>query len=233
MTKAIPWISIDKMTGKDRKDFRPEAAIFDMDGLMLETEAPFAPAWVQAGKEAGYDIGPEIIQATIGIDGEGTRRILTEKFGPDFPLRKIWDQVIRLVTEDFERGIALKPGLIALLDHLSEKKIPVGVATSTRRDGALWKLTKAGIEDRFEIITCGDEVVNGKPAPDIFLLAARRMGVDPSICVGFEDSPPGLLGLHRAGIASVFVKDQVQPSPEILATVWKTYPDLGQALELF
>jgi beta-phosphoglucomutase-like phosphatase (HAD superfamily) len=90
-------------------------------------------------------------------------------------------------------------------------------------------LTKAGIIDRFAALTCGDEVKNGKPAPDIFLLAAQKLKTPPSACVGFEDSPPGLLGLHSAGIRSIFIKDVIEPSEETLATVWQKCSDLTEA----
>ena len=86
---------------------------------------------------------------------------------------------------------------------------------------------------RFSAFALGDEVVNGKPAPDIFLLAAKRLGKQPDSCVGFEDSPAGLWGLHCAGIRSVLVKDLLEPEPEILATVWRRCVDLAEAAKLF
>jgi beta-phosphoglucomutase-like phosphatase (HAD superfamily) len=109
----------------------------------------------------------------------------------------------------------------------------MAVATSTYRDRGEWKLSAAGIRDYFTLLTCGDEVKRGKPESDIFLLAAERLGLDPASCVGFEDSPAGLMGLAKAGIRSVFVKDLVEPSGEILDTVWQRCNDLAEAAELF
>jgi len=94
-------------------------------------------------------------------------------------------------------------------------------------------LDKAGILNQFAAITDGDEVANGKPAPDIFLLAAKKLGQDPGACVGFEDSPAGLQALHAAGIRSVYIKDIIEVPPEIMATVWREYHDLSEAAELF
>jgi HAD superfamily hydrolase (TIGR01509 family) len=213
---------------------RPAGAIFDMDGLMLDTERPMIPLWQQAAKLFGRDIPLETVYRTIGINGASMRSLFLQEYGPDFPYEDILQEMTRLNVELFEReGIAHKPGLIALLDHLASIGIPLGVATSTRRERALWKMKIAGITDRFEILACGDEIANGKPAPDIFLLAAERLGKPPSECVGFEDSPAGLQGLHAAGIRSVFVKDIIDPSPEIRATVWRSCADLGAAAELF
>ena len=216
------------------KDIGPKSAlIFDMDGLLLDTERPLVSLWVSIGKSFGYDITPEVMFRTIGIDAKGSREILRAEFGSDIPLEEIQKEVSIQYRKELDKGIALRPGVLVLLDHLSHLKILMGVATSTRRESALAKLALAGIQDRFEIIAGGDEVKFGKPAPDIFLLAAQRLGHPPAECIGFEDSPAGLKALHEAGIASVFVKDLVEPSADILATVWRRYENLAEAIELF
>ncbi|MDR0877174.1 MAG: HAD family hydrolase, partial [Treponema sp.] len=91
----------------------------------------------------------------------------------------------------------------------------------------------ANVRDRFSVITCGDEVAHGKPAPDIFLLAAGRLGQEPAACIGFEDSTAGLRALAAAGVRSVFIKDLLEPPHEVLATVWRRCNDLEEAAELF
>ncbi|MDR0443952.1 MAG: HAD family phosphatase [Treponema sp.] len=218
---------------KETAKFRPAAAIFDMDGLMLETEKPLIPLWKKVGSSFGFNITEAMIFRTIGVDDKTTRGLYLREFGPDFPYDQIRGEMSRLTREEFEKGIAHRPGLTVLLDHLSALKIPMVVATSTRRESAVWKLEKAGILKYFTALACGDEIANGKPAPDIFLLAAERLGYLPSVCVGFEDSPAGLQGLHAAGIRPVFVKDLIEPPQEILATVWRRYGDLAEAAELF
>ena len=218
---------------KEETKIHPAGVIFDVDGLMLDTESPVIAFWAQAGKLSGWDISPEVVLRTIGIDANSTREIFLREYGSDFPYERIRNEFSRLYYEEFEKGVAHKSGLVFLLDHLSFLGIPLAVATSARREAAAWKLRKAGILDRFAALACGDEIRNGKPAPDIFLLAAERLGQKPSNCVGFEDSPAGLQGLHAAGILSVFVKDLADPPPEILATVWRCCVDLGEAAELF
>jgi len=213
--------------------FRPLGAIFDMDGLLLDTERPAIPLWTTAGKMFGWDVDLETVISTLGLSGAGTREIFMERFGPDFPYDKIKEEFRRLYYEKFEKAIELKAGLITLLDRLSSLKIPLAVATSDYHDSALRNLATAGIQDRVDIIVGGDEISRGKPAPDIFLLAAERLCKRPSECAGFEDSPAGLQALHAAGIRSVFIKDVVMPNEGILSTVWRQCKDLAEAVELF
>jgi HAD superfamily hydrolase (TIGR01509 family) len=120
-----------------------------------------------------------------------------------------------------------------LLDRLRTAEIPLGVATSSRSATAIDLLNKAGIIERFKVITGGEEITNGKPAPDIFLLTAKKLGQPPGACVGFEDSTAGLRGLAAAGIRSVFIKDVISPPQEVLDTVWRRCNDLSEAAALF
>ncbi|MFA6507149.1 MAG: HAD family phosphatase [Treponemataceae bacterium] len=214
--------------------FRPAAVIFDMDGLMLDTERPAVFLWVRAARESGWDIDESVPMSTIGLNEANTRASVMETCGPSFPYDTVRARLIGLCQEHFEReGIAHRPGLLPLLDTLAELGVPLAVATSTVRSEAMEKLRWAGIADRFTAFACGDEVARGKPAPDIFLLAASRLSVDPSACVGFEDSPAGLRALAAAGIRSVFVKDMIEPPADVLATVWRRCVDLSEAIRLF
>ena len=213
--------------------FRPAAAIFDMDGLMLDTERPALDLWARAGKSLGIEISAEMVISTLGIDDDGMRPIFLNRFGSDFPYDTLLEKLKELTFEEFNEGIAHKKGLSTMLDRLSTLCIPMAVATSTNREKAAWKLKQAGIYDRFGIIVCGDEIKNGKPAPDIFLLAAEKLGKSPQECVGFEDSAAGLKALYSAGIPSVFIKDMVEPPDDVLATVWRRYDNLADAVEIF
>ena len=214
-------------------DFKPKAAIFDMDGLMLDTERPVIPVWVRAGKNIGWDISEETAIHTIGIDGEDTQKVCMDELGAEFPYDKFSTELHRLYFEEFENGIVHKTGLLDLLNHLRAIGIPMAVGTSSRRKPALWKLEKAGISAYFSLVVGGDDVRYSKPAPDIFIEAARKLGFPPGECVGFEDSPAGLKALSDAGIPSVFIKDIIEPPDEILDTVWKRLNNLAEAIPLF
>jgi HAD superfamily hydrolase (TIGR01509 family) len=212
----------------------PEAVILDMDGLMLDTERPVVTAWQRAAVEMGWQLSEEVLARTIGVDEAATRRIMVETYGQDFPYDAIREDLERVYVKNVEEnGIALRPGLLTLLEHLNGLGIPIAVATSSARNIALWKLEMAGIKERFRLLVCGDEVRRGKPAPDIFLKAAELLGREPAECLGFEDSPAGLRGLEAAGIRSVFIRDMVEPPPELLAAVWLRLNSLDEAVPLF
>lgn len=214
--------------------FRPAAAIFDMDGLMFDTERLTIPLWTEAGINFGYNITVDVVLKMVGISSGKARLVLLDEYGADFPYDKIRDEFKLLVKREFDKnGVPHKPGLVYLLDRLCAAKIPLAVATSTHRNTAIDMLERAGVLDKFTAVTGGDEVENGKPAPDIFLAAAEKLGQPPSACAGFEDSPAGLRGLHAAGIRSIFIKDVIEPPQEVLSTVWKTCKDLSEAVDLF
>ena len=214
--------------------FIPDAIIFDMDGLMLDTERPMINIWRDAARKLGWELSLDIGYKTIGLTEEATKALLMKEYGKDFPYQKIraeWEKIF--VKKIEEEGVNHQFGLLDLLDHLDKLNIPFAVATSTIKKAALWKLEKANILRRFSTMVFGDEVNNGKPAPDIFLLAAERLGKKPETCIGFEDSPAGLKGLYNAKIPSIFIKDLIDPPEEILNTVWKHLNNLKEAIPLF
>ncbi|MDR2746418.1 MAG: HAD family phosphatase [Treponema sp.] len=215
------------------KTFLPKAVIFDMDGLLLDTERPVKDLWLKAARNKGWEIRQETVLRTTGVDEGSTRRIMAEEYGPDFPYDEIRAELSRMIREKAEHeGIAWRPGLPVILGRLEKLKIPFGIATSTKRSTALWKLKKAGLEGRFTVIVCGDEVERGKPAPDIFLQAAALLGAAPEDCLGLEDSPAGLRALGAAGIPSIFIQDMVEAPAEVLSTVWRRCGDLAEAASL-
>ncbi len=205
-----------------------------MDGLMLDTERPAVSLWLRAASEHGWDIDESVPISTVGLNEAATRERVLEACGASFPYGAVRARMIALYEEFLSgEGPRHRPGLLALLDRFAEVGVPLAVATSTDRKAALAKLERAGILGRFSALACGDEVSRGKPAPDIFLLAAARLGADPRACVGFEDSPAGLSALSAAGIKSVFVKDLIEPPADIASTVWRRCGDLFQAAGLF
>ena len=212
----------------------PRGVIFDMDGLMLDTERLETDLYVEISARMGWPTPVTMLQNTIGITDEDALVFYKNQYGAGYPFAEIWEAVVK--EEELragKNGIPHKKGLIVLLDKLKNLGIPLAIATSADSTRAQWKLKQAGILDRFTAFACGDEVQNGKPAPDIFLLAAKKLGVDGKDCIGFEDSSAGLAGLASAGIPSVFIKDLIEPPPEIHATIWHQCMDLEEATSLF
>jgi len=213
--------------------FKPKAAIFDMDGLMLDTERPMVKAWIRAGEIVGWNITETVAIHTIGLNNDDIRRQCMKDLGDDFPYDKFDVILHRLFDEEFAKGIAHKEGLLDLLNYLKTNRIPMVVATSSSTKSAFNKMKIAGITDFFHFAACGDEVANGKPAPDIFLKAAEKIGVPPGDCAGLEDSSAGLKALAAAGIHSIFIKDLIEPPAEVLAAVWKRLNNLREVIPLF
>ena len=203
------------------------AVLFDMDGLMFDTERLILRAWQRAMADFGYEASEEVFLASVGTTVESTNRLLRAAYGPDFPLEATNERTGDYVWQEVdEQGAPFKPGLLALLDFLEAHGIPKAVASSSERATIDRLLSAAGLTERFAATAAGDEVLQGKPAPDIFLLAARRLGVDPAHCLVLEDSEPGARAARAAGMTVIIVPDIKLPSDEVGALAAAVLPDL-------
>jgi len=190
------------------------AVIFDMDGLMLDTETIACLAWKRSTEDLGYKLSDEHFASLIGRTSADSDALMQRLFGPTFSLPDLRARITHHWNAHVEvHGIARKTGLMELLDYLDTQPIRKAVATSTRRAYAIPHL--GDLYPRFDALATGDEVQNGKPAPDIFLLAASRLGVEPADCLVLEDSLPGVKGATSAGMHVIMVPDLVAPTPEI------------------
>ncbi len=216
------------MTRAPRPQRRPSAVVFDMDGLMLDTERLALRCWAEAAARLGLEFDAALIPAMIGRNSRDSRVLVLERHGDDFPI----DRLMQASQETYDaivarEGVAVKPGLVALLDWLDAMRIPRIVATSTRRARAESKLAQADLLARFAALVGGDEVANGKPLPDIFLLAAARLGMAPADCIVLEDSEPGVRGALAAGMIPIMVPDTLEPSADLLARGVLVLPSLA------
>jgi HAD superfamily hydrolase (TIGR01509 family) len=204
--------------------------IFDMDGLMLDSERVYQITMQSAGREMGYTIAPEVFIKTIGVRSVDSRRIWGEVIG-DHNVDTFYETWRRHAVIHIEANpIQRKPGLTELLAFLRDRNIPRTVATSTRRASATVRLQIAGLASEFPHIVCGDEIPHGKPAPDIFLAAAKLLNLPPSSCLVLEDSEPGIRGAKAAGCVTIMVPDLLQPSEEVRALANYVYPSLHDVL---
>jgi HAD superfamily hydrolase (TIGR01509 family) len=180
--------------------FPPNAGvIFDMDGLMLDTERIACLAWKEATRRAGYDMPDTIFAAMIGRTKHDSVVLLQTTYGPEFNFEKIYAECGAIYNEHIaQHGLPLKPGVHELLGELYAQKIPLGVATSTRNPHARERLEQTGLLGYFSVLVTGDQITHGKPAPDIYLEAARRLGIDP-------------------GLRVIMVPDLLEATPEIAA----------------
>jgi HAD superfamily hydrolase (TIGR01509 family) len=210
-----------------------QAVIFDMDGLMLDTERIARIAWTRAAADWDRTLSDELFAAITGLTAPDANAVLQQAFGPTFPVEEARARRQHYYRAYIaEHGIATKPGLQRLLAQIEARNLRHAVASSTAREGVIHKLTVTGLIDRFETLVGGDEVANGKPAPDIFLAAAERLGIAPRHCMVLEDSEPGIRAAHRAGMLPVMVPDVKPPSPEIETLAYAVLTSLSEAIPL-
>ena len=192
---------------------KPKLVIFDMDGLMLDTESLVITGMKAASRDLHITIPNELLKSVIGLNSGLRKTKMREALGQSFDYDMAESLCLKSIDEIFEKqGVPLKPGLLRLLDKLEQLEIRKAVATSTMYNRAIYKLTKANIAHRFEAIIGGDMVANSKPAPDIFLKAAGALNIPPADCIILEDSNPGAEGACRAGMRVIVVPDLVPPS---------------------
>ena len=207
----------------------PEAVIFDMDGLMFDTERLSSQAWQAAGKRMGVNLTEAVISRFRGTTPQVSRRVCLEVFGPSFDYtaaRAMRTQFLEQAIRD--RGLPVKPGLKDLLSTLSDCGIPAAVASSSPLKTIQWYLSLAEITPFFQVIVSGEEVARSKPDPDCFLLAASRLQTPPASCLVLEDSENGLLAAQAAGMRSICIPDLSMPAPEILARTEAVLPSLAE-----
>ena len=206
------------------------AVIFDMDGLMFDTERLARDAWRRAMADHGYSLDDDVYLSVVGRTVDGACRAFVDAFGPGLPIAQIEAAKARYLREMLEPSPPLKHGLFALLEGIEQLGLPMAVASATARAEVERRLVNAGLLQRFGAIAGGDEVTHGKPAPDLFVLAAARLGANPRDCVVLEDSEAGIKAAAAAGMAPVMVPDLVGPSPSTRALARAVLPSLAEAL---
>ena len=195
-----------------------QAAIFDMDGLLLDTERVCMQAFEKACEKLSLPFVQNAYLKIIGCNAKGIEIAIMDHYAQyiDYPtLRKTWMEGYWPIVEN--QAIPVKEGVIELLDWLKEKDIPIAVATSTHQELAATKLKLSGLAPYFEHISSGCEVTHGKPHPEIFLLAAQRLQVSPQHCLAFEDSNNGVLAAVAAQMQVYQIPDLVSPDQNIIA----------------
>jgi len=215
---------------KNNIDIR--AAIFDLDGLMLDTEIVSYRGWQQACRDLGYNLDDDTYHKIIGLIVADMKPIFDKAFGSDFPLQQADRKRLRFMYDYFEKfGVLFKPGLHLMLDMLDKRHIPKAVATSSCRESAMIKITAGKLLERFEVIVTGDDVRRGKPAPDIFLTAAVKLKVSPANCLVFEDSENGSRAAYNAKMPVIIIPDVKEPADEIAHLAAGVFPSLKEAVD--
>ncbi|MBI1241521.1 HAD family hydrolase [Umezakia ovalisporum] len=206
--------------------------IFDMDGLLFDTESIARWAWKQALKAHGYVMTDDLYIEIVGRDLSWREKLFKQIYGDSLQFESVIIQRIEIGDErELREGLPMKPGVLALLQKLSKLGVVMALATGTARTRAMRRLTNAGINQYFTTIVTSEDVREGKPAPDIFLEASCRMNISPVQCVVFEDSFVGVQAAFQAGMCPIMVPDIQKPSDEIKGLAYRVLNSLEQASE--
>lgn len=192
-----------------------KAVVFDMDGVLFDTESVCMKAWDYAGELMGVGKAGYMVLKTLGMNADKAIEIIRDEFGDDFDAVKFKQTGREYSYHYFNTyGVPEKPGLYEILDYLKNKGYKIALASSTNSQSVHHHLKEKDIEKYFDAVICGDMVEKSKPEPDIYLKACAEISENPADCVAIEDSKNGLLSAHRAGMKVIMVPDLWQGEVE-------------------
>jgi len=195
---------------------RPSAVIFDLDGLLLDSEQVQLDCMNQAAAEIGLDLSQALLHSLIGRSEVLNYQSLSEQLGQK-AAAALLNRATACYNQHVNAGLSHRPGVRELLDLLVDYKLPRAVATSSQRHAALSKLENAGLLGYFAAVATSSDVSLPKPAPDVYLLAAQKLGIQPAHCLALEDSPTGVQAALAAGMTVIQVPDLLLPDDSVRA----------------
>lgn len=193
---------------------KAEGIIFDMDGILFDTEAVYQKYWREIAREMGITLGDDFVKRITGTNGQLLISIVNEFYHTDDG-ESILNECVSRAAASLSEHVPVMPGVREFLKYLKKKGIRTAVASSSKKPWIEKYVEVAGIREYFDELVSGDEVSKGKPNPDIFLLASSRIGVPPRKCIVFEDSFNGVRAGHASGAVTVMIPDLLQPTEEI------------------
>ena len=207
--------------------------LFDMDGLVLDSEILYTRFWREAAHSLGY---PMTVEQSLGMRSLGKDRgqpYLESLFGPGIDYTTLRNKRIELMDAYVEiHGIPPKPGISELLDYMEEHGIAAAITSSSPMDAIQKHLAAVNLLHRFRKLCSGHDIPNTKPAPDIYLLGAKELGLDPAECLALEDSPTGILSAYRAGCLPVMIPDLDQPGEDTQKLLYAKADSLADVITL-
>ena len=192
------------------------AVVFDMDGILFDTERLCRDCWIALSKEFEIPNMEEVYALCIGVNVQTTRQIVYDNYGKDFPFEEYDRRASAMYNEYIaEHGVPVKEGVRETLEALAKAGAKIAVASSTRREKVLRLLASAGIDRYFTAVVGGDTVTHSKPDPEIFLTACEALSVAPEEAIAVEDSHNGIRAAHAAGMLAVMVPDLLPVTEEM------------------
>ncbi len=208
------------------------AVVFDMDGLLVDTETVAREAMTLSARQMGYELPDDVFLRLVGMSFAASGQILADHFGPAFDVPAFQAESTRLYRAAAEMGVTLKAGVVELLDVLDALKLPRAIATSSPHHDVDRNLGGHGLLGRFDTVVAGGDYARSKPFPDPFLTAAERLGVDPAHCLALEDSHNGIRAAHAAGMMAVMVPDLLEANAEMQALCVRIIDSLHEVRDL-
>ncbi len=211
-----------------------KAVIFDMDGLMIDSERVTYEGYVKECGKLGLEMDVEFYIKTLGLPLPTVFKMYYKKYGKSFPMEQVLEQVHQYIDDRFQRkGVPVKRGLEDLLKYLKDRGYKTVIATSSNRDRVDRILDQTGLREYFDDSVCGDEVKKGKPNPEIFVKACKKIGVKRKEALVLEDSEAGIKAAHSARIPVVCVPDMKYPALKYSNMTRCVARSLEAVLELF
>ncbi len=208
--------------------------IFDMDGVMFDTERLAYNIQKELGKKYKYKIDLSFFKKTIGLNSKKTGYIYKKYFGDGLPYKKIREEREQIMRNQIlSKGAPLKEGLYELLDYIKSIKIRLALVTESGREKMELLLEQSGTKRYFDVITCSDETTIGKPDPGIFLQTAQKIGCLPENCIVLEDSENGIRAANMAGMLAVMIPDMDEPGKDIETMLFKKFNNLIEVRDYF
>lgn len=212
--------------------FLPRAVVFDMDGLLIESERLYRDSFLAASEEGGHGMRVETYQKVCGSPWDVITSTIFADYGADFPIDSFRDAWLRHLGVMMAGGVALKPGVTEILDLLDSLDIRRAIATSSRHDSVTRHLGPHDLLNRFDTIVARGDYTEPKPAPMPYLTAARRLSLDPGRCLALEDSYSGVRSATSAGMMTIMVPDVAPPTEEMREKCVAVASDLHMVADL-
>ena len=209
-----------------------KAVIFDMDGVIFDTEKVYLDIWTEVFEKYGYKMTKELYVTVMGTGRKNVIKTFLENFGDDLPIEKMYEEKDNQLFYIIEnQGIPLKEGVKELFSMLKEKDYKIALATSAKKERVEKQIKDKWLKESFDAIVCGDDVEKGKPSPDIFLKAAKKIDVEPENCFVVEDSPAGIKAAFSGGMKGIHVEDLKAADEDILKYCEKNFKNLQEIKE--
>ncbi|MDU5110167.1 MAG: HAD family phosphatase [Clostridium sp.] len=208
-----------------------ESVIFDMDGVLFDTESIYLKVWKNVFKRYGYKMTKEIYSQVIATGRENVKKVFLREFGDDLSIEKMYKEKDALLKEEIEKHVPIKEGVVEILNILKNMNYKIALATSSDRERMNKQLEKAKIREYFDEVICRDEVEKTKPNPEIYIKAADKLDSNPKNCLVIEDSLAGVMAAYKANMKVLHVEDLKKADNEIKKYCYKSFNNLHEIKE--